>query len=101
VCVCVTGSAVRPGPPLQRRAEPALTRSLAAAAAAAAAAACIGVASYAAAAHVLAPPLSTSNSLFFFYHTLEPMGGPVADWLACWTQAQKGPGSNRSRDAVM
>jgi len=28
------------------------------------------------------------------------MGGWVADWLACWTQAQKGPGSNRSRDAV-
>ena len=27
-------------------------------------------------------------------------GGPVAEWLACWTQAQKGPGSNRSRDAV-
>ena len=26
--------------------------------------------------------------------------GPVAEWLACWTQAQKGPGSNRSRDAV-
>jgi len=25
---------------------------------------------------------------------------PVAEWLACWTQAQKGPGSNRSRDAV-
>jgi len=24
----------------------------------------------------------------------------VAEWLACWTQAQKGPGSNRSRDAV-
>ena len=23
----------------------------------------------------------------------------VAEWLACWTQAQKGPGSNRSRDA--
>jgi len=23
-----------------------------------------------------------------------------AEWLACWTQAQKGPGSNRSRDAV-
>ena len=21
-------------------------------------------------------------------------------WLACWTQVQKGPGSNRSRDAV-
>ena len=24
-------------------------------------------------------------------------GGSVAEWLACWTQAQKGPGSNRSR----
>ena len=22
----------------------------------------------------------------------------IAEWLACWTQAQKGPGSNRSRD---
>jgi len=28
------------------------------------------------------------------------LGGWVAEWLACWTQAQKGPGSNRSRDAV-
>jgi len=28
------------------------------------------------------------------------MGGSVAEWLACWSQAQKGPGSNRSRDAV-
>ena len=27
-------------------------------------------------------------------------GGSLAEWLACWTQAQKGPGSNRSRDAV-
>ena len=26
--------------------------------------------------------------------------GSVAKWLTCWTQAQKGPGSNRSRDAV-
>ena len=25
----------------------------------------------------------------------------VAEWLACWTQAQKGPGSKRSRDAVI
>ena len=24
----------------------------------------------------------------------------LAQWLACWTQVQKGPGSNRSRDAV-
>jgi len=22
-------------------------------------------------------------------------GGLVAEWLACWTQSQKGPGSNR------
>ena len=27
-------------------------------------------------------------------------GGLVAERLARWTQAQKGPGSNRSRDAV-
>jgi len=27
-------------------------------------------------------------------------GGSVAKWLACWTQVQKGPGSNRSRDAL-
>jgi len=26
--------------------------------------------------------------------------GSVAEWLACLTQAQKGPGSNRSRYAV-
>ena len=26
------------------------------------------------------------------------MGGSVAEWLACWSQAQKGRGSNRSRD---
>ena len=26
--------------------------------------------------------------------------GSVAEWLACWTRAQKGPGSNRSRDVV-
>jgi len=29
-----------------------------------------------------------------------PQGGSVAEWLACWTQAQKGLDSNRSRDAV-
>ena len=28
------------------------------------------------------------------------IGGSVAEWLACWAQAQKGPGSNRSRDTV-
>jgi len=29
-----------------------------------------------------------------------PLGGSVAVWLVCWTQAQKGLGSNRSCDAV-
>jgi len=28
------------------------------------------------------------------------LGGSVAKWLACWTQAQKGSGSNRSHGAV-
>jgi len=27
-------------------------------------------------------------------------GGSVAELLACWAQAQKGPGSNRSCDAA-
>ena len=35
-----------------------------------------------------------------FAHAPVLQGGSVAEWLACWTQAQKGPGSNRSRDAV-
>jgi len=35
-----------------------------------------------------------------FLPIIRKMGGSVAEWLACWTQAQKGPGSNRSRDAV-
>ena len=38
----------------------------------------------------------------FSYCSVLLKGGSVAEWLACWTQAQKGPGlgSNRSRDAV-
>ena len=28
------------------------------------------------------------------------MGGSVAEWLACWTRVQKGPGLHCSRDAV-
>jgi len=38
-----------------------------------------------------------SRSLSFLSCAL---GGSLAEWLACWTQAQKGLGSNRSRDAV-
>jgi len=29
------------------------------------------------------------------------VSGSVAEWLASWTQAQKGLGSNGSRDAVL
>jgi len=32
--------------------------------------------------------------------TIDRWGASVAEWLACWTEAQKGMGSNRSRDAV-
>jgi len=28
------------------------------------------------------------------------LDGSVTEWLACWTQALKGPGSNCSRDVV-
>jgi len=39
-----------------------------------------------------------------YRHTSVPYGraesGSLAEWLACWTQAQKGLGSNRRRDAV-
>jgi len=35
----------------------------------------------------------------FFQHQMQ-MGGSVAEWLECWTQAQKGLGSNCSRNAV-
>jgi len=50
------------------------------------------------------PHASTfSNQWFFiekFFKCHSDWGGSVAEWLACWTQAQKGPGSNRSRNAV-
>jgi len=29
------------------------------------------------------------------------MGGSVAEWLAYWTQAQKGSGSNRSHEVTV
>jgi len=98
----VTGSAVTPGPPLQRRAEPALTRSLAHSLLLLLLLLLRALASPAMRQpRTCSPPPLDFQQFIFFYHTLEPMGGPVADWLACWTQAQKGPGSNRSRDAVM
>ena len=33
-------------------------------------------------------------------NSIVTVGGSVAEWLACWTQAQKSPGSNRTHDAV-
>jgi len=53
------------------------------------------------------PTVTRSHGCKLIYHLcfstlagLDHVGGSVAEWLACWTQAQKGPGSNRSRDAV-
>ena len=52
----------------------------------------------------VAGPMAWNSLLDFFWDTTSSTGGfrhgSVAEWLACWTQAQKGPGSNRSRDAV-
>ena len=44
-------------------------------------------------AHIRIGPKQNSRLIFH-------KGGSVAEWLACWTQAQKGLSSNRSRDAV-
>ena len=35
---------------------------------------------------------------FYAFDILHYQGDSVAEWLACWTQAQKGLSSNRSRD---
>jgi len=45
------------------------------------------------------PPLTLTQSVFRFCYG-DFWGGSVAEWLACWPRVQKGPGSNRSRDAV-
>jgi len=42
-----------------------------------------------------APQLTLDKTL-----VSEQVGGSVAEWLACWTRARNGLGSNRSRDAV-
>ena len=43
--------------------------------------------------------LSDFGTLCKLLSYLPTKGGKVAEWLACLTQAQNGPGSNRSRDA--
>ena len=40
---------------------------------------------------------ASTSFLIVYVHT---QGGSVAEWLVCWTEAQKGQGSNRSREAV-
>jgi len=44
--------------------------------------------------------MSLSSTISEILLVIFQRGDSVAEWLACWTQAQKGPGSNRSRDAV-
>jgi len=44
--------------------------------------------------------LTIATPLTIRVYTEHYEGGSVAEWLARWIQAQKGPGSNRSRDAV-
>ena len=44
---------------------------------------------------------ATPYTRTFAFSSLQHVkGGSAAEWLACWTQAQKDSGSNRSRDAV-
>jgi len=42
----------------------------------------------------------TRRARRYYAYVQRTKGGSIAEWLACWTQAQKGPGSNRSRVAV-
>ena len=49
---------------------------------------------------MLQPITLTLTLTLFFFYTLTCTFYSVAEWLECWTQSQKGPGSNRSRDAV-
>jgi len=51
-------------------------------------------------------PSAVAELLFAIRRTVTPVlqclcgCGSVAEWIACWTQAQKGLGSNRSRNAA-
>jgi len=37
---------------------------------------------------------------YYYYFLAHQQDGSVAEWLACWTQAQKGPGSNCSLEST-
>ena len=45
-------------------------------------------------------PYDQVSAVFITLLLCTQLGGSVAKWLACWTQVQKGPGSNRSHDTV-
>jgi len=49
---------------------------------------------------VVDPPIRPDVDFLYTDFRFVALGGSVAEWLACWSQAQKDPGSNRSRDAV-
>jgi len=46
------------------------------------------------------PLAISSETIIVFVGMQSLVGGLVAEWLSCWTQAQKGLGSDCSHDAV-
>jgi len=50
--------------------------------------------------HALTCDVAGHNVSINIWYKSYAKRGSAAEWLACWTQAQKGLGSNRSRDAV-
>ena len=61
---------------------------------------CVWVWQTAAGACELTGGTERTKMMVYFNNDTVKLGGSVAEWLAYWTQPQKGPGSNRSRDAV-
>ena len=49
---------------------------------------------------VVSADVLEKNYKRLFMRIVGIQGGLVAEWLACWTHAQKGTSSYRSRDAV-
>jgi len=45
---------------------------------------------------VLSASAHTTHAYILLYSHSHILAGLAAEWLVCWTQAQKGPGSNRS-----
>ena len=47
------------------------------------------------------PPFVWAAAEYVFDLSIHHLGDTVAEWLACWTQAQKGLGSSRSPAATL